>query len=330
MQTINISYKDVSGADTVTPLFETGSVCTIGHFDGMHRGHQHVIEEMVKTAREALTPLTSIAITFDRHPRTLFDPTFKAQMLSTVDERRHLLSLTDVDACTVLQFDRDMAGMTAREFMEKILVNKLGAKILLLGYDNHFGKKNPEEGFDDYVRYGNELGLKVIRCDAVSAFGSRNISSTLVREMLTDGYVAEGAEYLGHPYSIEGTVVSGFHEGRKLGFPTANLDVASDKLIPERGVYAVKVRVEGSMLDLHGMMNIGCRPTYGNNKLTLETNIFRFKEDIYGKRMRVAFIKRLRREKFFPSVEELRNQLILDRINADEALTDEFFSPLIK
>lgn len=259
----------------------------------------------------------TVAVTFDRHPRTVFDETFVPKMLTTLDERCHLLSLTGVDVCAVLQFDRVMASMSARDFMQYVLRDQLGARLLLLGYDNRFGKRNADEGFEDYVRYGKELGIEVVTCDALKTADEQKISSTAVRGLLTDGYVDIAAELLGHPYMIEGVVVEGFHEGRKLGFPTANIEIDSNKLIPMGGVYAVKVRVQGSMTSMHGMMNIGRRPTYGGDRLTLETNIFRFNENIYGKRLRVEFCKRLRNERCFDSVYTLIEQLKADAVAAD-------------
>ena len=267
----------------------------------------------------------TIAVTFDRHPRTLFDPDFEPKMLSTLDEKAHLLSLTGVDRCVILQFDHQMAAMSARDFMEKILRDRLGVRLLLLGYDNRFGKRNAEEGFDDYVRYGKELGIEVVECDKMAQNIDETVSSTHIRKLLYDGYVDEAMRCLGRPYTLEGTVVKGYQEGRKIGFPTANIDVDKQKVIPESGVYAVKVRVEGSMASLHGMMNIGTRPTYGSYRQTLEANIFRFTDNIYGKKLRIEFYKRLRNEQQFPSAQRLAEQLREDAAMAEETLSN---SPL--
>lgn len=319
MEKIVISYGNISTAPLLSTK-ERGAVCTIGHFDGVHLGHQHVIRRMRELAEERGMD-TTIAVTFDRHPRTLFDETFVPKMLSTLDERCHLLSLTGIDVCAVLQFDREMASMTARDFMEKILRDTLNVRLLLLGYDNRFGKRNAEEGFEDYVRYGKELGIEVIECDKMSLNSDETVSSTHIRELLTDGYVDEAMKCLGRPYMLEGTVVEGYQEGRKLGFPTANITIDKYKIIPSGGVYAVKVRVEGSMTSLHGMMNIGRRPTYGSNDVTLETHIFRFDDRIYGKRLRVEIHKRLRNEQRFPSAYKLAEQLREDAKAAEEALS---------
>lgn len=302
---------------------------TIGHFDGVHLGHQHVLRRLCMLAKERDLS-RSMAISFDRHPRTVFDENFVPNMLTTVDERRLIMSQVGVDVCAVLRFDKEMASMSAEDFMNEILHKQLGVRLLLLGYDNRFGRKNKDEGFEDYVRYGKAIGIEVIECDPFEIAGGKRVSSTLVRELLADGRVDEAAECLGHRYSVEGTVVEGYHEGRKIGFPTANLDIDPLKIIPVGGVYAVEVRVEGDMQLHHGMMNIGHRPTYGVNELTLETNIFRFRENIYGKKIRVEFCKKLRNECRFDSISDLARQLSEDAFEANESLMHPDALPLTR
>lgn len=302
---------------------------TIGHFDGVHLGHQHVLRRLHLLATER--GLDSVmAISFDRHPRTVFDKDFVPNMLTTVEERRLIMSQVGVDVCAVLQFDRQMASMSAKDFMREVLRNQLGVRLLLLGYDNRFGRKNSDEGFDDYVRYGKEIGIEVIECDPLELKDGMRVSSTLVRELLAEGRVDEAADCLGHRYSVEGKVVGGYREGRKIGFPTANLDIDPLKIVPVGGVYAVKVHVEGDMVLHPGMMNIGRRPTYGVNGITLETNIFRFREDIYGKRIKVEFCKKLRDERCFDSVTGLARQLSEDALQANEYLLHPEALPLTR
>ena len=271
-----------------------------------------------------------MAISFDRHPRTVFDKDFIPNMLTTVDERRLIMSQVGVDVFAILRFDKEMASMSAEDFMREILRDQLGVRLLLLGYDNRFGRKNKDEGFEDYVRYGKAIGIEVIECDPFEIANGKRVSSTLVRELLADGRVDEAAECLGHRYSVEGTVVEGYHEGRKIGFPTANLNIDPLKIIPVGGVYAVKVRVEGDMQLHHGMMNIGHRPTYGVNELTLETNIFRFRENIYGKKIRVEFCKKLRNERRFDTIAELARQLSEDAFEANKHLMHPDALPLTR
>ena len=271
-----------------------------------------------------------MAISFDRHPRTVFDKNFVPNMLTTVDERRLIMSQVGVDVCAVLRFDKEMASMSAENFMREILYKQLGVRLLLIGYDNRFGKRKPDESFEDYVRYGKAIGIEVIECDPFEIADGKRVSSTLIRELLADGRVDEAAECLGHRYSVEGTVVEGYHEGRKIGFPTANLEIDPLKIIPVGGVYAVKVRMEGDMQLHHGMMNIGHRPTYGVNELTLETNIFRFRENIYGKKIRVEFCKKLRNERRFDTIADLARQLSEDAFEANEYLMHPDALPLTR
>jgi riboflavin kinase/FMN adenylyltransferase len=256
----------------------------------------------------------SMAISFDRHPRTVFDKDFVPNMLTTVDERRLIISQMGVDVCAVLRFDKEMASMSAEDFMRKVLRDQLGVRLLLLGYDNRFGRRKPNEGFEDYVRYGKAIGIEVVECDPLELTDGKRVSSTLVRELLADGRVDEAAECLGHRYSVEGTVVEGFHEGRKIGFPTANLRLLDDsKLIPLPGVYAVQVRIGNGGVLYPAMMNIGTRPTFNGHKVTLEVNIFDFNGNIYGENLTVTFCRRLRDEQRFDSEEALAEQLRADR-----------------
>jgi riboflavin kinase/FMN adenylyltransferase len=223
-----------------------------------------------------------------------------------------LLSKTGVDNSVVLRFNKEMAELSAREFMAQVLRDRLHVKKLIIGYDNRFGH-NREEGFDDYVRFGEELGIEVIKNEAFLLNGI-NVSSSVVRAFLNEGEIEMANSCLGYPYTIIGKVVKGFQEGRKMGFPTANLDVSEfGMLVPAPGVYAVKTRLEGSVTMKQGMMNIGKRPTFDGEKITLETNIFDFSDDIYDKLMLVSFEHRIRSERKFESPEQLKEQLTIDR-----------------
>jgi len=292
-----------------------GYVATIGMFDGVHLGHQFVLHHVVETAREQ--GLLSMAITFDQTmPRD--------QVLTSLDAKRLLLSKTGIDRIEVLQFTDELRQMTAREFMRQVLKEQLDVKILLTGYDNRFGH-NREEGFDDYVRYGKELGIEVKSLPPAPSKGrGRTISSSFIRQLLTEGHVGKASEGLGYPYTILGRVEHGEHVGTKLGFPTANLVPVDEKqLIPAAGAYAVKVRVENSVEWKHGMMNIGMRPTFDGHKRTLEVHIFRLNEDLYGQQMLVSFVERLREEQRFENVEALISQLQQDAILAEQILNQD-------
>lgn len=281
-------------------------VATIGFFDGVHRGHQFLIRHLVETARQE--GLESTIITFDQHPRKVLQSDYQPEMLSTLDSKLLLLSKTKVDNAVVLHFDKEMAALSAKEFMQQVLCDKLHVKKLFIGYDHRFGH-NREETFEDYVRYGKELGMEVVQNQAFSLNGI-HISSSVIRSFLKEGEVVLANQALGYPYTIIGKVVSGYHEGRKLGFPTANLDISHfGQLVPSPGVYAVKVRMENSVVWMRGMMNIGTRPTFDGRRITLETNIFNFDGDIYDQLLLVSFVKRIRGERKFDSPEELREQL---------------------
>lgn len=281
-------------------------VATIGFFDGVHRGHQFLISHLVETARQDGMP--AVVITFDEHPRKVLQSDYQPEMLSTLDSKLLLLSKTEVDDAVVLHFTREMAAMSAREFMQQVLHDHLHVKKLFIGYDHRFGH-NREETFDDYVRYGKEMGIEVIKSQAYSMNGI-NISSSVIRSFLKEGEVDMANQCLGYPYTIIGKVVNGYHEGRKLGFPTANLDLSHfGQMIPAPGVYAVKARLEGTVVWKQGMMNIGTRPTFDGKQLTLETHIFNFEGDIYDQLLLVSFVKRIRGERKFESPEELAAQL---------------------
>jgi len=283
---------------------EIGYVATIGMFDGVHRGHQFVLQHVADEARQR--GLQSMAITFDKSG---------PQTLTPLDQKRLLLTKTGIDRIEVLTFNEALKQMTAREFMEQELCDRLGVKVLLTGYDNRFGH-NRTEGFEDYVRYGKELGIEVLQLPQEG-----EISSSIIRQLVVDGDIHKANELLGNPYTILGSVEHGEHIGTKLGYPTANL-VLVDKcqLIPAAGVYAVKIRLENSVEWKHGMMNIGMRPTFDGQHQTLEVNVFRLKENLYGQQLQVAFIERLRGEQRFDSIEALKEQLRQDAIEAERIL----------
>ncbi len=285
-------------------------VATIGFFDGVHRGHKFLIKKLVSEAKA--DGLESTVITFDQHPRKVLQSDYQPQMLSTLDSKLLLLSKTEVDNAAVIHFDKEMSDMSAHDFMERVLKNKLNVKKLFIGYDHRFGH-NRAEGFEDYVRYGKELGIEVIKNQAFEIEGI-NVSSSIIRSFLQAGEIEMANKCLGYPYTIVGKVVAGVQEGRKLGFPTANLDLAGfDQLVPANGVYAVKVRLEHSVKNMQGMMNIGTRPTFDGSERSLETHIFDFSEDIYDKLMLISFTHRIREERKFSSPSALADQLEKDR-----------------
>ena len=281
-----------------------GYVATIGMFDGVHRGHQFVLQHVVDEAHQRA--LRSMAITFDKG---------SAQTLTPLAQKRTLLMNTGIDRIEVLTFNEALKQMTAREFMQQVLRDKYGVKVLLIGYDNRFGH-NRTEGFEDYVRYGKELDIEVLQLPTAG-----EISSSIIRQQVAAGDISNANELLGHPYTIAGRVAHGEHIGTKLGFPTANIVVDDQcQLIPAAGVYAVNIRMENNTEWKHGMMNIGTRPTFNGQRQTLEVNIFHLSEDLYGQRIEVTFAERLRGEQRFDSAEALKEQLQRDAIEAERIL----------
>ena len=316
---------------------------TIGFFDGVHRGHRFVLEQLCQQAKELGWP--SMAITFDRHPRQVVDTAWHPLLLTTLEEKVALLQQTGIDLLVVLTFDEEMARLTARDFMQQVLKEQLGVGLLLTGYDNRFGHRTPDthEGFNDYVCYGHELGIEVVCGEGllipplspVAKLPNRSllaiashlsphtshISSSLIRRLISEGRVEEATQCLGRPYSLCGTVEHGFEQGRKMGFPTANMKVDGCRLVPADGVYAVSVSLSPSTLfsplsslpsPLTGITNIGMRPTFDGHQRTIETHILDFEGDIYGQNISIEFIARLRDEKYFESAEELAQQMKRD------------------
>lgn len=309
MKTIYLSQPQLS------PLPPT--VATIGFFDGVHRGHQFLIREVKEEAAKA--GLASTVITFDRHPRQVLNKDYRPELLSTLATRLMLLSRTGIDQAAVLNFSVETAQLSAHEFMDKILRQRLNVKKLIIGYDNRFGH-NRQETFDDYVRYGQQLGIEVIHHTAFTMEGVQ-ISSSVIRSLLKEGEVELAHRCLGYPYTISGEVVSGFQEGRQLGFPTANISLSgTHQLVPANGVYAVRARLEQTLTMLPAMMNIGTRPTFDGTKRSLEVNIFGFNQNIYGKTLSVSFYKRIRKEKKFSNV-----TLLVEQLKEDEHNIQEYF-----
>lgn len=283
------------------------SVATIGFFDGVHCGHRFLLGQVCRAA--AARGLAASVITFPVHPRKVMQPGFQPELLTTRDEKVALLADTAVDYCIMLDFTPDLACLSARQFMA-ILKRDYRVEALVIGYDHRFGH-NRSEGFDDYVRYGRELGVEVIPAQAYSA-GTMTVSSSAVRSLLREGDVVGAETCLGYPFFLNGTVVNGHRIGRKIGFPTANLRVGdAEKLVPADGVYAVHVFLGGQQYA--GMLSIGRRPTVNNGSdRSIEVHIFHFDADVYNQPMRLSFVRRTRPELKFDSLEALVAQLHKD------------------
>ena len=295
-------------------------VATIGFFDGVHRGHCSLLSQVVRQA--AQRNRQSTVVTFDIHPRQLVNPDFQPLLLTTLDEKLQLLSQQGIDRVAVLHFDEQMASLSARDFMSVVLSRQLNVDTLVLGYDSRFGHGRTA-GFADYEAYGRSMGIDVLRATPLLSDDGTPVSSSLVRNLLLSGNIAQANDALGRRYSLTGNVVEGFHEGRRLGFPTANLALADrQRLVPGRGVYAVWAELTGYSEPMPAMMNIGTRPTYNGSSQTLEVHIIGYEGDLYGLDITVTFAERIRSEQPFDSPSALASQLQLDRKACIRILND--------
>lgn len=301
-------WKNLAEADR-------GAAVAMGSFDGVHLGHQKVIELAAKAARALGAPLG--VITFDPHPRVYFRPEEPAFRLMKTNQQARALEKLDVDLLYVLPLDAELANMTDREFATRVLHQGLGARHVAVGFDNSFGKGRT--GTPDTMReYGEELGFGVSVAAPVGD-GGEKYSSTQVREALRQGKPEVAAEILGRPFAIEGPVQRGRQLGRKLGFPTANVDL-DDYVTPRFGVYATRTRLSDGRR-IAGVANIGVNPTVdGLTKPVLEVWLFDFDEDIYDRVIETDLIAFLRPEEKFPSLEAMTEQVMKDAEQAKAIL----------
>ena len=284
-------------------------VVATGFFDGVHLGHRHVIEQLTATA--AVCGDESMVVTFWPHPRNVLQKEARSlRLLTSLAEKKEILLGMGVDRVEVVPFTKDFSSMTTEEYL-RMLMNDYGAKAILIGYDNRMG--SDADGADQVAMVAERLSLEVIRTEMVPSDYGYAVSSTKIRERLEEGDVLQAASMLGYEYSLYGVVVAGNRLGRTIGFPTANMQLYEPlKLVPGNGVYFVKVETLGR--EFLGMCNIGCRPTVGEgNARTIETNIFDFDEDIYGLDMKITFVRKIRDEVKFDSLDALRGQLEKDR-----------------
>ena len=301
---MNLFYGD--DINLITGDIKRPVAATIGFFDGLHVGHKFLIKRLVSISKER--GYESMVITFSNHPRLVFSTESDLKLLSTGEEKRNMISNYGVDYCLMLRFTKEFATMTSGQFME-VLAERFHVKLLLVGYDHHFGS-DVRSGFDDYKRYGAERGVEVLRMKPVVRSGL-TVSSSKIRKALMNGDISLANSMLGYNYSVTGCVVKGNQIGRSIGFPTANLYVDKEKLPPKCGVYAVWVEVCGCVYP--GMMNIGSRPTVGGDKVTFEVNIIGYEGDIYGEFVCISFVAFIRDEIKFESIELLRKQLEKDK-----------------
>lgn len=299
------------------PQWARGTVVTVGTFDGVHRGHVLVLERAAERARAA--GLVSVALTFDPHPLDVVNPSAAPPLLTLWDEKVEMLAQTAVDYVGVVPFTAELAALRPEEFVDRVLLERFGMRELLIGHDHGFGRGRAGD-VESLRIIGRRRGFPVDVVDAVLGSDGTAVSSTAVRRAIAHGDLARASDGMGRRYSLAGRVVSGEGRGKLLGFPTLNLEVASRrKLLPPHGVYAVFV--EGRHSAFGGMMNLGPRPTFGDDRVTLEAHLFEAEGDWYGKSVRVAFVARLRDTIKFSGPQELVEQLRRDAEQARAALT---------
>lgn len=298
---------------------DPNTVVTVGTFDGVHVAHQEIIREVVHRAR--MKEGRSVVVTFDPHPKevvgTYAEP---IHLLTTIDERIELLSGLQIDVLLILKFTYEFSRQSARTFYERYLVNGTGVSEVVVGYDHMFGRDR-QGTIEELVRMGKEFDFSVFAFHQYTVNGEV-VSSTQVRRALLAGDIEKARAFLGRYYALKGTVIAGDRRGASIGFPTANIKPhGANKLIPARGVYLVGVQLDGKQR--YGMMNIGVRPTMTDGRQqTIEVHLFDFAGDIYGKELTVTFLRRLRDERTFASVEELVAQLGKDKLQALSMLAE--------
>ena len=301
--------------DIFNSKIERPLALTIGFFDGVHLGHRYLVSELSEIAKKR--NFASAVLTFRTHPRQVLHSDYIPSLLTTADEKIALLKDTGVDYVVMTEFTQDLSMLTAQEFM-RLLHDKLNVRCLMIGYDHRFGH-NRSEKFEDYVRFGKEIGIEVVQSFPLVIDGI-NVSSSAVRKTISEGDVAKAAKLLGREYSLAGTVVKGFQVGRTIGFPTANIAYDDSRMLPKDGVYAARVAVDSHLYD--AMLYIGSRPTVNTGKISVEAYLFDFSDDIYGKKVNVCFMERIRESIKFNSVEDLKKQLEKDEIKAKQLMAN--------
>ena len=277
---------------------------TIGMFDGIHFGHKKVLNQLKEYPNNL-----NIVITFSNHPSSYFNPDKTYKVLFNQEEKLNFFKEIGIDIVYIIEFNQDIADYPANKFVEEILINKLNCKNLILGYDNRFGKNR--EGTIEFVKdhYSNEINSTKIEPYYLD---NEIVSSSIIKDFILQGMIHKANKFLGFNYFINGQVIKGKELGSKLGFPTANLSIDSNKLIPKIGVYLVKVKL--NLQEYYGLTNIGVRPTVNSNlqDISIETHILDFNENIYDSPIQIEFLSKIREEKKFKSIEELKKQVFDD------------------
>lgn len=293
-------------------------VMTVGMFDGVHIGHQKLLSVLKLKAKQYNTK--PVVITFDKHPQLVLQPEYlndKLRLLQTNEERFEKLNSLGIEEIITIHFTKEFACLSAKEFID-LLIEKYSPQYLLLGYDNHFGKKSSDE-FDELILHSKKKGLILERTNDCIFYKDIEVSSTQIRKALAQGNVRLAQAMLNQSYEIIGEVEPGNKIGRTLGFPTANIRIGKHKLLPHYGVYATEIKVDDKIYK--GITNIGNRPTITNSPITVEVNLFDYSEDLYGKRIKLSLKEYIREEKKFQDLEALKAQIIIDIEKAKQILS---------
>lgn len=291
------------------------AILTIGTFDGVHIGHQKIISDLVAKAKKE--DLCAVVLTFFPHPRMVLQKESQLKMIDTLKEKRQLLEILGVEILIIQPFTLEFSRMTAIEYTRDVLVNGLGISKLIIGYDHRFGR-NREATFEDLKNFGLDYDFTVEEIPA-QEIASIAVSSTKVRNAITAGEIKKANQYLGRPFSLSGTIVKGDKIGRKIGFPTANLYIEEKyKLKPQNGVYLVQCHWDNQKY--FGMMNVGKRPTISGKETQIETYFFDFDGNLYGKKLNINLLEKIRDEQKYDSLESLGNQLHIDQKSCRELI----------
>ena len=283
------------------------SILTIGTFDGVHIGHNKILKRLIQDSKK--NNLSSLVMTFFPHPRMILNKSHDIKMIDTISEKINLLEKTGLDNLIIHPFDNNFSKIRAKEFVEEILVKKLKIKEIIIGYDHKFGKDR-EASVEDLKKFGKDYMFTVKEIPA-QEIDSIAISSTKIRNAILNGEIEKCNKFLGRNFILTGKVVYGDGLGKKIDFPTANIEIKETyKIIPKNGVYLVKTKINSNTY--FGMMNIGIRPTVGGRNKSLEIHFFNFKDNIYGKNVSIEIIKKIRDEEKFSSIDQLKIQLKKD------------------
>ncbi|MEC7863986.1 MAG: bifunctional riboflavin kinase/FAD synthetase [Bacteroidota bacterium] len=290
------------------------TIVTIGTFDGVHKGHKAIINRINEIAKKE--GLESVILTFDPHPRHVIYPDDQElRLIHTIEEKTEALNKTDLQNLVIHQFTKAFSRINSVNFVRDVLVNKLNMKYMVVGFDHHFGK-NREGTFDNLLELSDLYDFKIEKIEPQNV-GEVTISSTKIRNAVLEGNFKKANSYLSSNFSLTGKVVQGNKIGGKIGFPTANIKIESQwKILPKDGVYAVKVFIKNQQY--FGMLNLGSRPSISDDSFVIEAHLFDFNATIYNEELKIEFIERIRNEKQFSDLEQLKSQLKIDEINCKQ------------